>query len=222
VAGTAPHPVLCYSLSASQYLLAYRHPRSYCIATQSRNLTAQLTNIKFPILNHPEEKMPEEETVTIRFTVYCGNLTPDGVQREFSFLEQAPASLCVHHSDDGPQPDPDAIGPFLTKLVDAHYSEILRSRAWQCNVCNKPATEILHHAIPLLSPNRERAMPSFVPSVIVIAAPICISAGACDRKALQAIHAYERLAGLWDTSSTCDKCGKKSGVRRCGGCKLLA
>ncbi|PVH75822.1 hypothetical protein DL98DRAFT_657892 [Cadophora sp. DSE1049] len=92
----------------------------------------------------------------------------------------------------------------------------------------QPAKEILHSAVPLLSPNKERMQSDFEPTVIDIASPICISGGACDRKAEEAAHKLQRemlITKPWqefEMSKTCDRCGRKSGVMLCGGCKGIA
>jgi hypothetical protein len=97
--------------------------------------------------------MAQEQTVTIRYLVFCGKHTPDGSMRSFNYREQAPASLCVPHVDDGLKPDADANGIFISSIVNRHNDEILLSQAWRCVTCDKPATEILHSAAPLLSPS---------------------------------------------------------------------
>jgi hypothetical protein len=170
------------------------------------------------------KKMAQEETVPVRYWVICGKLTPDGFMKDFTYSEQAPASLCKPHIDYEPGPDPDATGVFITSLIELHHDEILRSRDWQCVACGKPAKELLHSAVPLLSPNAERATADFQPTVVDNAAPICISGGACDRDAEKMVHEFAKrgLGQQFEASKTCDKCGKKSGVKLCGGCKLIA
>jgi hypothetical protein len=172
--------------------------------------------------------MAQEQTVTIRYLVFCGKHTPDGSMRSFNYREQAPASLCVPHVDDGPRPDADATGLFISSIVNRHNDEILLSQAWRCVTCDKPATEILHSAVPLLSPVADRATADFEPTVMDNAAPICMSGGACDRAAEKTVHEFAKSALIqkpwqtWDMSKTCDRCAKKSGVKLCSGCKLIA
>jgi hypothetical protein len=109
-----------------------------------------LNDLQFPL------KMSQQETVTVRYVVVCGKPSPNGTGRQFNYLAQAPASLCAPHSVNGPKPDEDAAGKFIASLVDAHHDEIMRSRAWRCIVCDKPAKEILYSAVPFLSPVKER------------------------------------------------------------------
>lgn len=143
---------------------------------------------------------------------------------EFKFLEQAPAAYCQSFID-GPTPDKDAVGVFLTSLVDRYHLEILNSRAWKCVSCGKRAKEIFHSIASSGSPCRMTF--DSRPTIDEAAAPICISGGACDLKALEMVHAFAKrtLISPWQTYSKgicCDACGKVSGVRRCGGCKVLA
>jgi len=172
--------------------------------------------------------MAQEETFTVRYLVACGKHTRDGFMEGFEYFEQAPASLCEPHVDGQPGPDPDATGVFITSIIDRHHEEILRSRAWQCVTCGKPAKELLHSTIPILSPNAERATADFRPTILDNSAPICISGGACDRNAQEVVQEYaksvliENQKQTIDTSNTCDTCGKKSGVKLCRGCKLIA
>lgn len=71
-------------------------------------------------------------------------------------------------------------------------------------------------------------LPSFEPHVVDTAAPICSSGGNCDRKAYEVVNDFAEEALVqrpwqkFERTGTCDKCGKKSGVMLCGGCKLLA
>jgi hypothetical protein len=51
VAGTALHPVLCYSLSSSQYLLACRRPRGYRYCTSSSRHHSSAKQHQSPIPN---------------------------------------------------------------------------------------------------------------------------------------------------------------------------
>jgi hypothetical protein len=163
----------------------------------------------------------------MRYLVYCGNPTPNGFMWAFQYLEQAPASLCKPHTDKEPGPDPDDNGVFITSLIERHNDEILHSHAWRCVTCHKPAKELLHSAVPLLSPNSERALPGFEPTVLDFSAPNCMSGGACDREAEKSLHEFATSSLLHESwkierSKTCDKCGRKSGVKLCGGCKHIA
>jgi hypothetical protein len=81
----------------------------------------------------------------------------------------------------------------------------------------------------MLSPVADRAdFSKFFPIVIDNCAPICISGGACDRAAEKMVHDYAKSAliqkswQVWEETKTCDTCGKKSGVKVCGGCKFIA
>jgi len=171
--------------------------------------------------------MSQERTVPIHYWVICGKHAPDGFMRDFKYPEQAPASLCKPHSVIEPTPDADATGVLIASLIDRHHSEVLQSYPWRCVTCDKPATEILHSAVPLLSPGPS-ASADFEPMVVDNAAPICISGGACDRNAEKMVHQFAKDALIhkpwqrWEVSKTCDKCGKKSGVKLCGGCRLIA
>lgn len=117
----------------------------------------------------------------------------------------------------------------MTSLVERHHLEILYSQAWRCATCDKPATELLHSTVSMLSPVADRAdFSKFFPTVVDNCAPICISGGACDRAAEKMVHDYAKSAliqkpwQVWEETKTCDTCGKKSGVKVCGGCKFIA
>ncbi|KAE9376054.1 hypothetical protein N431DRAFT_556319 [Stipitochalara longipes BDJ] len=172
--------------------------------------------------------MSQEETVTVRYLVICGKHTPDGFREKFDYSAQAPPSLCKPHNDNEPGPDPDATGVFITSLIDRHNEEILCSRVWRCVTCGKRAKNLLHSAVPILSPNAERATADFEPTILDNATPICVSGGACDRNAEKMVQDFAKnnlIQRPWqelDLSKTCDKCGKKSGVKVCSGCKLIA
>ena len=173
--------------------------------------------------------MAQGSTVPCRYWVICGNPTKDGSFRSFNFEAEAPAALCLPHLDNGPKPDPDDAGIFITTLVDRHNNEILHSRAWRCVTCDKRATELLHQAVPVLSPVADRAdFEKFFPTVIDICAPICISGGECDRAANKVAQDFAKSAliqkpwQIFEDTKTCDTCGKKSGVKVCSGCKLIA
>ncbi|KAH7400472.1 hypothetical protein BKA64DRAFT_482606 [Cadophora sp. MPI-SDFR-AT-0126] len=164
-----------------------------------------------------------QQTTPAKYIVFCGDPSIGG--RQFTYSAAAPTTLCTPTSDHDPKPDRDETGLFLTTLIDAHHDEILTSQAWRCVSCGKPAKEILHSAVPLLSPNKERMQPGFEPTVVDIASPICFSGGECDRKAEEAAQKLQRESLVtmpwqqFDASKTCDRCGKKSGVMLCGGCK---
>lgn len=144
----------------------------------------------------------------------------------FQYEIKAPASLCKPHHNEEDRPHPDDNGPFMTSLVERYNPEILYSRDWRCITCSKPAKEIFHSTIALLSLHAEIAMlAGFVPTVMDVAAPICFSGGACDRHAAELLRAYQNdvlFPSQCIESKTCNKCGKKSGVKVCGGCKLMA
>jgi len=167
--------------------------------------------------------MSLEDHVNIRYLVFCGKLTPHGILNKFEFREQAPASLCTPHTDNQVGPDPDATRALITSIVKRHNDEIMLIKNWRCVMCGKRAKELLHSAVSLLSPNWDRAPADFEPTVVDNVAPICISGGACDREAEHWVNAYARSAQMsgpsFEALRNCDKCGKKSGVKLCGGCK---
>lgn len=174
--------------------------------------------------------MPSEETVAVEYRVHCSNMNPDPQKfyiQDFFYVAQAPASICETHSSYEDGPDPDATGLFITSLIDRHHAEILNSRVWHCITCGNRATELLHSAVPLLSAG-EGAAPDFQPTVLDNAVPICRSGGQCDREAEKVVQAFERemltVSPLHTVvhTKTCDRCGKKTGVKVCGGCKLIA
>lgn len=173
--------------------------------------------------------MAQGSTVPCRYWVICGKPTKDGRFKSFNFEAEAPAALCLPHLDNGPKLDPDDNGVFITTLVDRHNNEILLSHPWRCVTCDKRATELLHHATPMLSPDADRAyFEKSFPIVFDICAPICISGGECDRTAYKMAQDFAKSALIqkpWqilEDTKTCDTCGKKSGVKVCGGCRFIA
>ena len=58
-------------------------------------------------------------------------------------------------------------------FIDRHNDEILRSRAWLCQVCEKPAKEPFHSAIPRLNPG-EGATAEIKPFIWDTVIPICM------------------------------------------------
>lgn len=171
--------------------------------------------------------MSQAETVSVRYLVSCGKHTPDSILQKFEYSAEAPASLCAPHSVIRPPPDEDATGVFIASLIDRHHDAILRSQQWRCVTCGKPATELLHSAVPLLSPGLFAAA-DFVPTIVDNAAPICMSGGVCDREAEKSVHEFagdalvQRPWQVFEKTPTCDKCGKKSGLKLCGGCKFIS
>jgi hypothetical protein len=162
-------------------------------------------------------------TTTIRYLVMCGKPTLDGLAYPFEYSEQAPLSLCNGPPSSGPDPDPDATGQFITSVVDRHNAEILASRPWLCQVCDKPAGELLHSAIARLRPGLG-ATAEYVPFIWDTVVPICRSGGGCDRTALEWAGAFgkEGMPTLQLGSKVCERCGKVTGVKQCSGCKVLA
>ncbi|KAL3425173.1 hypothetical protein PVAG01_04454 [Phlyctema vagabunda] len=171
--------------------------------------------------------MPEE-TVPIRYIVWCGNPSVDGSVLTLEYDERAPASACKAPPKDQPDLNSDAVGMFIRALLDRHHEEVFDTRAWRCVSCDKPAKELHHFAINYLSSTADRVSPRFVPTVIDTPAPICISGGACDRDARRMVHEfYEDALGpkpdkLPQLPRNCDRCGKVSEVKLCGGCRTLA
>lgn len=161
--------------------------------------------------------------MTIRYIVMCGKPTPDGLSYPFEYSEQAPLSLCNRLPSSDPDPDPDATGQFITSVVDRHNAEILFSRPWSCQVCNRPAGELLHSAIPALNPGlgATAEYERFIWDTIV---PICKSGGDCDRTALGWAETFGKdgMPTLKLGTKVCERCGKVTGVKLCGGCKVLA
>jgi hypothetical protein len=160
--------------------------------------------------------------VAVRYIVMYGKPTPDGLAYPFEYSEQAPLSLCNRTASRGPDPDPDATGQFVAFVIDRYNDEILRSRAWLCQVCENPAKELFHAAIPRLSPG-EGATAEFKPFIWDTVIPICRSGGDCDRKADEMALKFEKegMPTLNMKSQCCQWCGKVTGVKVCGGCKAL-
>lgn len=163
-----------------------------------------------------------DRTIPIYYIVACGKPTPDGEMCLYKFSERAPASLCEPHSHSKPKPDTDETGKFVTSVLERHHQDILHRRPWRCISCNKPAEELLHSIIPLLSPGPD-VLPAFEPTIWDITAPICRSGGACDRLAEELVHTLERnsLGDKFKASKTCDCCGGKTDIKVCKGCKTL-
>jgi hypothetical protein len=164
-----------------------------------------------------------DRTTSVQYNVFCGKLTPDGEMYQFKYYEQAPISLCIPHGNGNPIPDPDKTGHFMTSVIERHHSDILCRRSWRCVSCNKPAEELLHSALPFLSPGPD-ALPEFRPTILDIASPICRSGGACDRLAEELVHKLAQSAlgeDKFKASKTCDWCGGKSDIKTCAGCRTL-
>ena len=166
-----------------------------------------------------------EQTVSITFTGVCGvpwRGTHVSHQYRFSYLEQAPQSLC-NRARGEPDPDPDATGRFLTELVERHNHEILQARPWSCQICGAEAKELYHSAIQFLNPGI-LASDAFKPSVWDTVIPICKSAGACDRKAGDIAYAFAKKAIpelRKPKNGCCDRCGNVKGIKLCSGCKCI-
>jgi hypothetical protein len=164
-----------------------------------------------------------ERTVPVHYIVVCGKPTPDGETYPFKYSEQAPVSLCEPHGNDKPRPDPNETGKFITAVIERHHLEILHRRPWQCISCNEPAKELLHSAVPFLSPGPD-VLPDFEPTIWDTAAPICRSGGACDRHAEELVHTFARNSigeDKFEADKTCDWCGGKTDIKMCAGCKTL-
>jgi hypothetical protein len=174
-------------------------------------------------MNNSNDQNSAGATVTIRYLVMCGKPTSDGLAYPFEYSEQAPLSLCNRLPSSGPDPDPDATGQFITSIVDRHNAEILTSRPWLCQVCDRPAGELLHSAIARLSPGLG-ATAEYVPFIWDTVVPICRSGGDCDRTASEWAEAFgkEGMPTLQLGVKVCERCGKVTGVKQCSGCKVLA
>lgn len=174
-------------------------------------------------MDHPTANQSNSGTVPVHYIVVCGNPLSDSEAEKFVYSEQAPAPLCEPHGASKPAPDADETGKFIASVVDRHHLEILKIKAWCCISCNQPAKELLHSAIPFLSPG-PTATPDFKPTIWDTAAPICRSGGSCDRLAEELVHKFAKDGlpmHIFELTSTCDRCGKKTDVKLCGGCKTL-
>ena len=167
-------------------------------------------------------KTLQEPTVPVKYMGICGSPDVDEYAYPFSYVERVPSSLCNQPYSGNFNPDPDATGLFLTRLISRHNNEILQSRPWLCSVCGKAAHELYHSAIPFLSPG-VGAAPDFEPSVWDTVVPICRSAGNCDHKAQEMTGAFAKQSfpALNLKAENCDECGMVRNVKRCGGCKVL-
>jgi hypothetical protein len=174
-------------------------------------------------MNNSNDQNSAGATVKIRYLVMCGKPTSDGLAYPFEYSEQAPLSLCNRLPSSGPDPDPDATGQFITSIVDRHNAEILTSRPWLCQVCDRPAGELLHSAIARLSPGLG-ATAEYVPFIWDTVVPICRSGGDCDRTASEWAEVFgkEGMPTLQLGVKVCERCGKVTGVKLCSGCKVLA
>jgi hypothetical protein len=171
-------------------------------------------------MDHPNDNT-SSRSVAVRYMGMCGKPTPDGLAYPFEYSEQAPLSLCSRPASSDPAPDPDATGQFVTFVIDRHNDEMLRSRAWLCQVCENPAKELFHSAIPRLSPG-EGASAEFKPFIWDTVVPICRSGGDCDRKAEEmALEFGKEGIPTLNKGKCCQLCGKVTGVKVCSGCKVL-
>src|SRR6266480_1947876 len=114
-------------------------------------------------MNNPNNNN-SSRSATVLYIVMCGKPTPDGLAYPFEYYEQAPLSLCNRPASRDPNPDPDATGRFVTSVIDRHNDDILNSRTWLCQICEKPARELFHGAVPVLSPG-EGATAEFKPFI---------------------------------------------------------
>jgi hypothetical protein len=173
-------------------------------------------------MNSSNDHTSAEATVTIRYIVACGNPTSDSLY-PFEYSEQAPLSLCNRPPSSAPDPNPDATGQFITYVVDRHNEEILISRPWKCQVCNKTAKELLHNAIARLSPGLG-ATADYEPFIWDTVVPICRSGGDCDRTAEEWAGTFgkDAMPTLQLGTKSCERCGKVTDVKKCSGCKVLA
>jgi tetratricopeptide (TPR) repeat protein len=202
------------ALKGFQEVLGPNDPRTL----RTTNLLSEVEEIEEEVIKSNTLGGP---TMPVEYLVMCGNPSPGGYSCRYSFAEQAPASLCDKPDLTGLNPDPSAISRFLQLLIFHHHDEILQLRSWRCQICGKPAQELFHKVVPLLSPGI-RASPDFKPVVWDTAVPVCRLAGDCDRSA-------ERMAGkfmmqcfptLEAKPKNCDYCGMIRDVKRCRGCKV--
>ncbi|KAF8855420.1 hypothetical protein BDZ45DRAFT_692583 [Acephala macrosclerotiorum] len=164
----------------------------------------------------------DDHKVPIIYSVSCGKFDGPSELIKYEFSESAPASLCIPKTPGAIPPDADEIGLLITPLIDKHNSAILKDRPWRCVICDKKANDLLHSALPALSAGPS-AGSDFVSTVLDFVSPICFSGGACDAAAEEMTHRFSKGFAPWmKKSKTCDACGKKSGLKLCAGCKLLA
>lgn len=163
----------------------------------------------------PSNNASPTATVPITYLGCIGKPTPEAYP--FDIDEQAPQFLCTRHCF-GPDHNADAAGQYLTSLVQRHNTKFLLSRAWRCQVCDQPARELYHSAIPGL------VRPGFRPWVWDTIVPICRSGGACDVQAEKWAVAFgkEGFPMLEVGRKCCELCGKVTGVKLCRGCRVLA
>jgi hypothetical protein len=64
-------------------------------------------------INHFDKKMPQDETLTIRYLVICGKSTPDGFMKGFQYSEQPRHPSANHTSTTSPVRIPTLLGSSL-------------------------------------------------------------------------------------------------------------
>ena len=168
--------------------------------------------------------MSREEKVPIRCFVFCANRTPEAFSPPvpFKFTDQVPASLCESHENEKDETNAAAQRVFSSDIVKSHHIEVLRSRAWLCVTCLKPATDLVHQIVP--------CWPSPPGTWIMdCAAPICVSAGPCRADAMKILkNVAKTVSGIelsdkrFDFQKFCEVCGKVTGAKMCGGCNIVA
>jgi T5orf172 domain len=190
-------------------------------------LTLRIANTLSEAENTEEEEAMErntvhEPTIPVEYSVLCGNPGPDGRAYHYSFAEKAPASLCNKIDSTGLSSESSATSRFLRSVVFRHHDQLLKSKSWRCQICRKPAQELLHKAIPLLNPGIG-ASPDFKPVICDIAIPVCRLAGDCDGTAGKlAVNFLKECFPMLNTKrESCDSCGMIRDVKQCAGCKVI-
>jgi tetratricopeptide (TPR) repeat protein len=198
------------------YLRIYGPNHSRTIETLAQQST---TN---QILDDVSKNVLEYPTSDIQYHVYCGKPEPGGISYEYDFVEKIPRILCDQNPLGRTEEQRSITGHVIQQIVSRHNDEILHSRNWSCEICGKPARELLHSALPFFVPG-ERASADFEPMLIDTAVPICRSAGECDRKAVDMTHTFVKSTGhqLNTNFKVCNQCGIDKGVKLCTGCRII-
>jgi hypothetical protein len=160
--------------------------------------------------NRPQKNnmLHAEQTVRVDFFVEGGPINGP-VMHVFS--EQVPVSLF------NPTTNRDDLRKYLHTAIEVYTSVFGHHATSPCEICKAPATGFQHSTFPRSGDPRPNSFPPFFPVVKGYVTPIC--GGLCGSQVLKQLSAKEQFPGLGATKIvSCKTCGKKGGIKKCGGC----
>lgn len=179
----------------------------------------------------------EAETVVIRYWVLFGDTRLEEPPKSFTFLQQAPRSLCrpvkipKMDSNTDIRQLPEDYQNYMGFIEDLrrNYHRAYPS-ASPCVICKRRTMYVREVQKHHLCPPPGIKIEGFVPMVLSVVVPACPrsqNGGNCSAKALERAEDYGNAVGdagplyMWDWTKNCQTCRRRLNFEFCRRCKLV-